>query len=71
MQIIHQVVQVLWGLQFWLSNSHPIYYAYKGASNYIDVLNTDNETYGNCTTCANFVATSAGSHSGKWRPDYR
>lgn len=53
------------------SNSHPIYYAYKGASNYIDVLNTVNESYGNCTTCANFVATSAGSHSGKWRPDYR
>lgn len=52
------------------NNSHPIYYAYKGTSNYIDVLNTVSESYGTPRSVrANFTATSAGSHSGKWRPD--
>lgn len=53
------------------SSSHPIYYAYKGASNYVDVLNNVHEDHGDCPTKANFVATSAGNHSGKWRPDFQ
>lgn len=53
------------------TSSHPIYYAYKGTSNYIDVLNTAYEENGRCTVAARFTATTAGNHSGKWRPDYQ
>ena len=52
------------------SNSHPAYYAYKGSSNYIEVLNTVYERYGKCNTTCRFVTSTAGRHSGKWRPDF-
>lgn len=53
------------------SNSHPAYYAYKGSSNYIDVLNTVYERYGERYITCRFVTSTAGNHSGKWRPDFQ
>lgn len=53
------------------NSSYPVYYAYKGTSNYVDVLNTVYESYGECNTTAKFVTSSTGNHSGKWRPDFQ
>lgn len=47
------------------------YIAAKGINNYIEVKNLAVETYGRSAVKAQFTALNAGTHSGKWRPDYQ
>lgn len=49
--------------------AHPSYYLNRDSSYYAEVLNTAHEQYGDCYVKPKFVASAAGNHAGRWRPD--
>lgn len=52
------------------STSHPNYCLKKSSYEYLDVLNTAHETYGDCYVQLRFNTNASGTHSGNWRADY-
>lgn len=51
------------------NSNHRAYNISKNSTGYVEILNTAHETYGDCMCRVRYVASSAGKHSGWWRPD--
>ncbi|MBQ3584821.1 MAG: hypothetical protein IJA27_08915 [Lachnospiraceae bacterium] len=77
-----KVVKKILGVTVWASlsysnftnvtlytSAHPTYLLEKNETNYVEILNTAHETYGDCMVKVGFIVDAAGNHSGRWRPD--